>query len=221
MSAVDRDPREVRLREATHEYARRMALGEPAARERTLERFADLRPELDGRLEQVEKLLGDPRRPGGVFPGSAARGWYGSYEYRSKRTLFGLPLVHVANGIDPATGRPRVARGIVAIGSVAIGGFAMGGVAIGGLAFGGVSLGLVGIGGVAVAGFALGGLAIGMIALGGAAAGYVAVGGGALGVYAAGGGAAGVHCWSEKVRDPAAVQFFQGAIDGIKRAFGG
>src|SRR5262249_20814132 len=51
------------------------------------------------------------------------------FEYRSKRTLWGWPLVHLAWGIDPQTGRKRVARGIIAIGDLAIGGFALGGVA--------------------------------------------------------------------------------------------
>ena len=41
------------------------------------------------------------------------------YEYRSKAEFLGLPLVHVAQGIDPETGRPRVARGIIAVGNLA------------------------------------------------------------------------------------------------------
>src|SRR5207244_5786630 len=49
------------------------------------------------------------------------------YEYRSKATLFGLPLVHIAYGMDPETGRRRVAKGIIAIGDLAIGVIALGG----------------------------------------------------------------------------------------------
>ncbi len=37
-------------------------------------------------------------------------------EYRSKKTLLGLPLVHVTWGVDPSTGKPKVARGILAVG---------------------------------------------------------------------------------------------------------
>ena len=44
---------------------------------------------------------------------------------RTKSGLFGIPWVHVASGTDPATGRPRVAKGIVAIGPTAIGVVAM------------------------------------------------------------------------------------------------
>lgn len=122
--------------------------------------------------------------------GHPMRGW--GYEYRSKRELFGLPLVHIVSGqgIDSVTGRIRVAKGIIAIGPVAVGGFAMGGAAFGILSFGGLSLGAVAFGGAAVgARLAVGGLAIGGIALGGAAFGYYAIGGGAWGVHAVGGNA--------------------------------
>jgi serine/threonine-protein kinase len=49
-------------------------------------------------------------------------------DYRSKTELFGWPLLHVATGIDPKTGRKRIAKGIIAVGDVAVGGFALGGV---------------------------------------------------------------------------------------------
>jgi hypothetical protein len=49
-------------------------------------------------------------------------GYYGwKYEYKSEAELFGLPLVHIARGIDPKTGAPRVAKGIIAIGNIAVG----------------------------------------------------------------------------------------------------
>ncbi len=44
---------------------------------------------------------------------------YRGVDYRSQATLFGLPLVHVATGHDPATGRKRIARGFIAIGDMA------------------------------------------------------------------------------------------------------
>jgi len=65
----------------------------------------------------------------GPPPGWKDRG----IDIRSKRMLFGLPLWHVATGIDPATGRLRTARGIVAIGDRAQGVVAIGGVAMGAL----------------------------------------------------------------------------------------
>ncbi len=92
------------------------------------------------------------------------------YEYKSKKRWFGLPLVHIARGIDPQTGHSRKAKGIIAIGNTAIGVIAIGGKAfgiipIGGfsaglLAFGGVSLGVVSFGVLALAAFlAIGGIA--------------------------------------------------------------
>ena len=108
------------------------------------------------------------------------------YEYKSKRTLFGLPLVHIRLG-DRGTG---LAKGVLAIGNYAVGIFAIGGFSFGLVSIGGLSLGLrFALGGWAMGGIAIGGLAMGLLAFGGAAAGLFAMGGGAFGVYAAGGGA--------------------------------
>jgi hypothetical protein len=123
-------------------------------------------------------------------------------EYRSQRELFGLPLVHIVSGhgIDPATGRVRVAKGIIAVGPVAVGGLALGGVSFGLVSFGGLAVGLI----------ALGGGAIGLLlAVGGGAIGAVAIGGGAIGYYAFGGGAWGVHALGGNTQDPNALEFFR------------
>ena len=108
-------------------------------------------------------------------------GWH--YEYKSERTLFGLPLVHVNIGR-----RDHWARGIIAIGNIATGFVALGGVTVGLLSLGGVSLGLLlALGAVTLGGVSIGGVAVGLLAWGGIALGYLAVGGVAAGVYAAGG----------------------------------
>jgi predicted Ser/Thr protein kinase len=134
-------------------------------------------------------------------------------EYRSKTTLFGLPLVHIATGIDPVTGRKRVAKGIIALGDIAVGVIALGGVAMGGVALGGLAVGLVSLAGAAIGLlFALGGMAVGGVAFGGAAIGVIAVGGGAVGYYAFGGDGIGVHVLTGRVRDPEAQAFFR--LDG-------
>ena len=114
----------------------------------------------------------------------ADRGSVLGFEYRSSGTFRGWPLVHVCMGMDAVTMRPKIAKGVVAIGNIAIGGLAVGGVALGLLAVGGVSLGLA---------FALGGVALGVgLSVGGVAVGSIAVGGAAIGfVYAIGGGAPG------------------------------
>jgi hypothetical protein len=124
-------------------------------------------------------------------------GW--NYEYRSEAKLFGWPLVHVAQGIDPESGMPRVARGVIALGNIAIGGLAFGGLAIGGIAFGGLGLGLLSFGGVAFGLLAaLGGLALG---------GYFAVGGAAFSLmYAVGGLAIAPHIIGGNGIDPEFLQ---------------
>jgi len=106
-----------------------------------------------------------------------------SYEWKSEKTLFGLPLVHVAWGRDE-NGKQRVAKGIVAVGRIAKGVVAVGQVAISGITVGQLSLGLV---------FSLGQAAFGAVAVGQLAVGLIAVGQFALGLaFAAGLFAAGL-----------------------------
>jgi hypothetical protein len=112
-------------------------------------------------------------------------GWYGyGYEYRSSTTIGGWPLVHMCAGVDPVTMRPRVARGVIAVGNIAVGVLAIGGVACGLFTVGGASIGLLlAVGGAALGlGFSVGGFAVGSIAIGGVAVGFVyAIGGAAFG----------------------------------------
>jgi serine/threonine-protein kinase len=132
------------------------------------------------------------------------------YEYRSRQRVWGVPLVHIATGLDPHTGRSRVARGVIAIGNVAVGVVAIGGGAMGGIAVGGMALGLIGFGGIVLGlVLAIGGLAAGGVVVGGLAVGGIAVGGFALGYYAFGGAAWGAHALGSNVRDPQAASFFQ------------
>jgi hypothetical protein len=131
----------------------------------------------------------DGRPPAASVP-MRAYSYYGwNYEYKSEAELFGLPLIHIAQGIDPNTGAPRVAKGILAIGNIAVGVFALGGLSFGGITVGGVSIGLFALGGLALGGVTLGGLSLGLLlALGGLAvsAGY-AIGGLALAPHFLGG----------------------------------
>ncbi len=104
------------------------------------------------------------------------------WEYKSKRTLFGLPLVHIHLG----WGLCR-AKGILAIGNLATGLLSLGALSAGLFSLGGLSLGLLAIGGLAVGVVSLGGLSIGVYAVGGAAlADRVAIGGFASGHIALG-----------------------------------
>jgi|GEM_PF-6246171 len=180
---------------------------------RTLEREPDRRYqwacEVQSDLSDLSRVAPYATDPGSqrfVDPRYMARG---GYAWRSRAHLWGVPLVCIATGIDPSTGKKRVAKGIIAIGDVAVGLIALGGVANGLLAVGGVSFGAVTLGGVAFGmlfalggaaigtGLSVGGGALGTLALGGAAIGLIAVGGGAVGYAAAGGSAVGrfTHAW--------------------------
>ena len=86
------------------------------------------------------------------------------YEYRSEIELFGWPLIHITKGYDPLTGKPRVSKGVIAIGEIAIGALAVGGFALGGIAIGGMGIGVIALGGLAVGVITIGGIALGALA---------------------------------------------------------
>src|SRR5512147_2724914 len=136
-------------------------------------------------------------------------GYYGwNYEYKSEAELFGLPLIHIAQGIDPKTGAPRIAKGIIAIGNIAIGVIALGGLALGGITIGGASIGLLAFGGFALGGAALGGLSIGAI---------LALGGLAISpAYAVGGLALAPHFIGGNGADPEFVRLLERLFPGFR-----
>jgi hypothetical protein len=153
----------------------------------------------------------DGRSSSFTVPPHMLGSYYWGYEYKSSLELFGLPLVHIAQGFDQATGRPRVARGIIAIGNIAIGVFALGGIALGGLTFGGLSLGVLALGGLAVGGFAVGGFSIGIL---------FAAGGLALSaLYAIGGLALAPHAISSLGTDPSFVRLLESWFPGMQGTF--
>jgi predicted Ser/Thr protein kinase len=131
------------------------------------------------------------------------------FEYKSQATIFGIPLLHVALGIDPITGKRRMARGIMAVGDRAQGVVALGGIAIGFFAMGGLALGVVPVGGLAAGLLAVGGCGLGLLAsYSGLAIAPVAIGGVALGYYSFGGAAFGVHPFGGNAQDNMARHFF-------------
>jgi len=98
------------------------------------------------------------------------------FEWKSRGTWAGQPLVHIAFGCDE-TGRPRTARGIVAIGQRAVGVVACGIIAGGMFSIGFVAIGFFSLGVVSIAlGCAVGLNAIGPVAIGVTAVGAVAGG---------------------------------------------
>lgn len=120
-----------------------------------------------------------------------------SFEYKSKRTVGKLPLVHIN------IGRGRTAKGFFAVGLKSVGIFSVGLLSMGIVSLGLLSLGILsfaclGLGGISlgaiVAGiFSAGGVALGVIAVGGVAVGLLAIGGCAAGGFSIGGVAYGTY----------------------------
>lgn len=104
------------------------------------------------------------------------------YEYKSKRTVKGMPLVHINLGYGMYH-----ARGILAIGNIATGLIAIGAVSAGLISLGAVSLGLLTLAALSVGILSIGAIAVGLFAIGGFAVGYLALGGLAVGTYSIGG----------------------------------
>ncbi|MFO1459127.1 MAG: serine/threonine-protein kinase [Verrucomicrobiota bacterium] len=162
---------------------------------RALAKERELRQQSAGEVKtQVEGLEGgSPVR--GAFSWAHDHSTFGggaSFEYKSQRTVGGLPWIHIVSGIDPKTGRSREARGVLALGPRARGVFAVGGSARGIVAFGGGAMGVIAFGGFAVGGVAIGGFAAGLFSFGGfALALLLALGGFAVGSEAFGGVAVG------------------------------
>lgn len=173
--------------------------------------LAQTTPEMEKLVElsqlfdiSLDELLNNPKfgEQKGLLPNGNWKD-FNRYEYKSRKTIHGIPLVHIhIRRFGIATARGIIAIGNAAVGVVAIGGFSLGIISLGGLglglltlaavaagviSIGGVSLGLLAIGGLAVGGVAIGGCAIGSYALGGSAiADKIAIGGYAEGTIAVG-----------------------------------
>lgn len=136
-----------------------------------------------------------------------------SYEYRSKIQVLGLPLIHIAQGIDPKTGMPRIARGFIAIGNIALGV-----IAVGGFAFG-----LLSLGGITIGGLVFAGIGIGVISFGGLAVSlFLSVGGLAISLkYAVGGLGIAPYVIDAARTDPEFIRILESWWPGISHSLGG
>lgn len=205
------------------------------------------RPDLDNLMSlaqyfciSMDELVGNTNTFPEMPQSKAANGYYTSqpphtgavayyipcrwhYEYKSKRTFLGLPLVHI-HFADRGLAH---ARGIVAIGNTAMGLFSVGGLSVGLVSLGGLSLGILSVAGVALGGITLGGISIGiaatggfalggMIACGGLAVGNVAVGGCAVGDVALGAQAIGKTAFALGNHAPLSAEIWNGFCKGIQ-----
>ena len=104
------------------------------------------------------------------------------FEYKSEKTLFGVPLVHINIGFGF-----RKARGIIAIGNISSGIISVGICSAGVISLGVFSLGLLSLGALALGLISIGGLSVGALAFGGLAIGLISVGGLSIGAFSVGG----------------------------------
>jgi RNA polymerase sigma factor (sigma-70 family) len=113
------------------------------------------------------------------------------FEYRSKASLLGWPLIHIRlrGGIERGPVKAWIAGGDSAIGLI----FAFGGLAVAPISFGGFAAGLLTFAGCGIGLLSFSGFSLGIWALGGFAIGWQAFGGCAVGWTAAQGGVAIAH----------------------------
>ncbi|HWV98797.1 MAG TPA: sigma-70 family RNA polymerase sigma factor [Candidatus Acidoferrum sp.] len=122
---------------------------------------------------------------------SVARRSTTTFEYRSKATFLGLPLIHIRLGATWTSQGDAVKAWVAIADDLAIGGlFAFGGTAVAPLCFGGFALGGVVFGGFGAGILCYAGFGIGCWVVGGMVSGVMAVGGCAFGWQAALGGIA-------------------------------
>ncbi len=146
-----------------------------------------------------------------LYPSGAAYA-----EFTSRKTLFGLPLVHYTAGRSPETGRRKVAVGVLAVGRIAVGIVPVGQLAVGLAPIGQAAIGVAALGQGALGIAAVGQLGLGiLLGVGQIASGYVAVGQLAVGKYVLAQAGAGAHLWSPAVADPDAVRFFRALKETI------
>jgi len=143
-------------------------------------------------------------------PARQRRGW--GFEWRTRAEILGWPLVHVAVGRNPQTGRLRVAKGIIAVGQIGIGLITVAQLGVGIL----FALGQL-VGGYVAIGQGALGLRFG---LGQFACGMTAIGQFAFGKYVLAQAGAGKFVWSTRLRDPEAVQHFQNLWGFVKGLLG-
>jgi len=138
--------------------------------------------------------------------------WRG-FEWRTTAEILGWPLIHIAAGRDPATGKLLVAKGVIAIGQFGIGLITIAQFGIGILfGFGQFTGGVLAIGQFAL------GIYFG---LGQFASGATAIGQFAVGKYVLAQIGFGEHVWAVNTKDPRAIEYFGNLWDSVRGFIGG
>lgn len=145
----------------------------------------------------IDELVGKSDDPNKKESMCLAQQYTGRYEYKSRRTFKGIPLIHICIGRGICRAKGIIAIGTIAQGAVAIGLLSMGLVSVGCVGIGLIAIGclalgiLAGFGSIATGIFAFGGIAVGIVAFGGLAIGQYSLGGCAIAGKIAKGGYAG------------------------------
>lgn len=99
-----------------------------------------------------------------------------TFEYKSKRTLWGMPLVHINWGLGrTAKGVFAIglkAKGIISFGILSMGIISLGVLSLGIISLGVLALGLLGIGAFGFGAFAMGAISVGLFSTGALSVGY-------------------------------------------------
>lgn len=132
-------------------------------------------------------------------------------EFKSHKTIFGLPLVHYTRGICPETGRRVIAKGIIGVGRIASGFIAIGQAAFGIIAIGQLAVGiLLALGQAGIGICSVGQLAVGLaFGMGQFATGYACIAQFGFGKYVLAQAGFGEFVWSAKRKDPQALEYFK------------
>lgn len=112
------------------------------------------------------------------------------YEYKSKKMIGNLPLVHINLGLGIHRAKGVIAQGWLAIGYVAMGGLCFGLVSLGLFAFAVLALGLISFGSFSFGVISMGAFAFGIFSMGAVSIGQFAFGASAHGAQVAVGDAA-------------------------------
>jgi len=126
------------------------------------------------------------------------------YEWKTKASIFGFPLIHIAIGRDRKTGRFFVAKGVVAIGQFAVGIISFAQFSLGAL----IGFGQFSVGIIAIAQFALGIL----FGVGQFATGVTAIGQFAFGKYVLAQIGYGEYVWSAIIQNMIAFEHFKNLL---------
>jgi len=164
-------------------------------------------PECDERIS--ENAIACPKCGNPLKPGLIGRRW--GYEWKSNTEILGFPLIHIAIGWNPKTGKLYLAKGIIAIGQFGIGLITIAQFGIGLLfGFGQFTGGLLAIGQ-----FALGVY----FGLGQFATGLTVIGQFAFGKYVLAQLGLGEFVWSVKIKNPVAIKYFKDLFQMVLRLF--